>query len=486
MPWNEVAPTPHFDRIAGEGILFRHAFVGAPQCTPCRSSLMSGRYFYRTGLAAVQDGIWDYTFPSFPMLLREAGYHTGYTSKVWSPGTPRDAPYGGAEYAYHEAGRDFDEFSQNACKLMEEGMSIEDAKRQLLGQVLGNFRSFLEDRKKGQPFCYWFGGRNPHREWVKGSGKKLWGIDPDGLEGKMPSFLPDVPEVREDLADYFGENLAFDHMLGTLVKELERIGELENTMVVVSGDHGAPGFTNGKCNQYDFGTRVALAIRWGKNPKSGRVVDDFVNLMDLCPTLLELGHVPVPKEMDGKSLLPLLVSEKDGLIDGTRDFVVTGRERHVSPAREGQLPYPQRTIRTKDWLYIINFKPDRWPGGNPWNLTPQSSPSQSQLEHDTFITHPDMDGGPTKAFLVLKRSDSKYSKFYDIAFQKRPREELYDLRNDPQQLRNVAGQPQYEAIQSQLEKRLMDLLRQTGDPRMTGDGSRFDRMPYTFRKWTSE
>lgn len=485
-PWNRFAPTPNFDRVAREGVLFRHAFVGAPQCTPCRSSLLSGKYFYRTGLAAVQDGIWDFTHPSFPMLLRVSGYHAGYTSKVWSPGTPRDAPYGGVEYRYQSAGHDFDEFSQNVYKLVEQGTPVEEAKLALLEQVRGNFKSFLADREPGQPFCYWFGGRNPHREWIKGSGKALWGIEPDDLAGSMPSYLPDVHEVREDLADYFGENLAFDHMLGVLMEELEAMGELENTVIVVSGDHGAPGFTNGKCNQYDFGTRVALAVRWGKNPRPGRVVDDFVNLMDLCPTLLEVGRVAAPEDMDGKSIVPLLLTDADGQVDESRDYVVTGRERHVSPAREDRMPYPQRAIRTEDWLYVINFKPERWPGGSPWNITGDSAPTQHELEYDTFITHPDMDGGPTKAFLVLNRAHPEYAAYYRIAFDKRPREELYDLRVDPEQVNNVAGRPQYREVQARLDDRLMDLLRKTGDPRVTGDGSRFDKMPYTFEKWAWE
>jgi arylsulfatase A-like enzyme len=485
-PWNDVAQTPYFDRIAAEGVLFRNPFVNSPQCTPSRSSLLSGQYFYRTGLAAVQDGIWDFTNPSFPMLLRDSGYHAGYSSKVWSPGIPRDAPYGGSEYKYEPAGRKYDKFSQNMYKMMEEGISIEDGKNQLLSAVRDNFDAFLEDRKGDQPFCYWFGATNPHRTWIKGSGKKLWGIDPDDLKGKMPPFLPDVHEVREDLADYFGENLAFDKMLGVLIEKLEEIGELDNTLIVVSGDHGAPGFSYGKCNLYDFGTRVCLAARWGEIKNPGRVVDDFVNLMDLAPTFLEAAELEVPEVMTGKSLLPLLQSSKEGQVDPERSWVVTGRERHVSESREDMMPYPQRSIRTNDWLYVINFKPDRWPGGNPWNISPESAPTQEELEDDTFITHPDMDGGPTKAFLVLNRDHPNYSDYYHMAFAKRPREELYDLRKDPYQVTNVAGQKRYQEIQAELNKRLMEELRQTGDPRVMGDGSRFDKMPYTFLDWKSE
>lgn len=482
-PWNAFAPTPNFNRVAEEGVLFTNAFVNSPQCTPSRSALFSGQSFYRTGLAAIQDGIWDYTNPSFAMMLSDSGYHIGYTSKVWSPGTPRDAPFGGREHAYEAAGRDFDEFSQSIYARMEEGQSMADAKAALFDQVRANFNAFMRDREGDEPWLYWFGGRNPHRTWIKGSGNTLWDIDPDDLEGHMPPFLPDVHEVREDLADYYGEIFAFDAMLGVLLDELEATGELENTIIIVSGDHGAPGFTYGKANLYDFGTRTVLAMRWGAQVAAGRVVDDYVDLMDIAPTLLEAGGVQPPAVMNARSLMPLLTSEANGQIDPERSFIVTGRERHVSTAREGNLPYPQRAIQTDDFLFIINFAPDRWPGGSPYNITDTSAPSVAQLENDTFITHNDMDGGPTKAFLVTHRNDEAYERFYDLAFDRRPLEELYDLRADPHQMTNLAGRQAYADVQDQMRARLMDYLRETGDPRVQGDGTRFDRMPYTFVDW---
>ncbi len=482
-PWNAFAPTPNFNRVAEEGVLFTNAFVNSPQCTPSRSALFSGQSFYRTGLAAIQDGIWDYTNPSFPMMLRESGYHIGYTSKVWSPGTPRDAPFGGREHAYEAAGRDFDEFSQSIDAAMERGVSIDDAKAELFSQVRSNFTDFLSDREGDEPWLYWFGGRNPHRTWIKGSGEALWGIDPDDLEGHMPPFLPDVHEVREDLADYYGEIHAFDAMLGVLLEELEETGELENTIIIVSGDHGAPGFTYGKANLYDFGTRTILAVRWGAEVAPGRVVEDYVDLMDLAPTLLDAGGIEVPEIMNARSLMPLLQAEQSGWIEPERDWIVTGRERHVSIAREDNLPYPQRAIQTEDYLFIINFAPDRWPGGSPYNITETSAPTIEQLENDTFITHHDMDGGPTKAFLVTNRNAPEYAHFYDLAFARRPLEELYDLHVDPHQMSNVAGQVEYAAVQDELRARLMTYLRDTGDPRVQGDGTRFDRMPYTFVDW---
>ena len=310
---NQVVKTPNIDRIAREGVLFRNAFVPAPSCTPCRSSLLSGQYFWRTGLGAILQGArWDPAIPSYPLLLRDAGYHIGKSYKVWSPGTPADAPYGGQQFAYEKAGRAFNNFSEEATKMVREGMSFNEARERILEQVLRNFEAFLADRKPGQPFCYWFGPTLTHRAYEKGSGKALWGIDPDSLKGRLPKFMPDVPEVRADFTDYLGEIQAWDAGVGVLLRKLEAIGELDKTLVVISGDHGMPGVPGGKCNLYDFGVGVALIAR-GPGIAGGRVVDDFVNLMDLAPTFLEAGGVKPPAVMNGRSLMNILRSEKSVL-----------------------------------------------------------------------------------------------------------------------------------------------------------------------------
>ena len=475
---NALIKTPNFDRVAKEGVVFTRAHVTAPSCSPCRSSLLSGQYFWRTGRGAILQGaVWDSAIPSYPLLLKESGYHIGKSYKVWSPGTPADAPYGGGKYAYEKGGRKFNGFSQFVTGAVAKGQSIEAAKQVLYDEVKKNFDDFLADRKEGEPFCYWFGPTNVHRKWIKGSGKALWGLDPDQLKGKMPAFLPDVHAVRQDLCDYLGEAMAFDVVLGLLMDRVKELGELDNTVVVVSGDHGAPGFTNGKTNLYDFGTAVTLAVRWpGGGVKGGRVVDDFVNLMDLAPTFCDVGGVKPPEVMTGRSLLPILKSEKSGWVSSDRDWVVTGRERHVAAAREGNLPYPQRAIRTKEFLYIRNFKPDRWPMGDPKAADAETVPGQNQLENDTFIAFPDMDAGPTKAWLVANKEAAR--KYYDFAFAKRPGEELFDLKKDPDQVVNVAGDPVYAEKKAELEKMLMVELKRTEDPRVMGDGMKFEKPPF--------
>ncbi len=474
---NDVLDTPNFDRVARDGVLFRRAFVSAPSCTPCRSALLSGQHFWRTGRGAILRGaVWDGSNAAYPLMLRDAGYHIGETYKVWSPGTPVDAPYGAGKHAYEKAGGRFNDFSENVTKMMADGKPIDAAKQLLYDEVLGNFNAFLAARRSEQPFCYWFGPTNVHRKWIKGSGKNLWGINPDLLQGIMPPFLADVPEVREDLADYFGEVQAFDAALGVLLKRLEEIGELDNTLIVVSGDHGAPGFPHGKCNLYDFGSSVSLAIRWG-GAKGGRVVDDLVSLTDLAPTFLELGGVAVPGAMTGRSLASVLTSEKSGQVDPRRTAVFIGRERHVENARADYMPYPQRAIRTHEYLYIVNFKPDRWPLGDPYRLDGNNPPTTEELTEDTRVSLADEDAGPAKAWLVGRRNDPRWKPLFDLAYAKRPREELYDLKSDPHQVKNVAADLRFADVRANLEHRLMDELRRTGDPRLIDDGKFFETPP---------
>lgn len=476
---NALIETPHFDRVAHEGVLFSNAFVPAPSCTPCRSSLLSGRYFWNTGRAAILQGaVWDSNIPSYPLELEKSGYHIGYSYKVWTPGTPAHAPYGGRRTAYHQGGTNFNRFSQYVTGKAAQ-IGVEAAKEQLYREVRTNWDAFIADRKDKQPFCFWWGPTNTHRKWIKGSGKEIWGLDPDKLKGRLPAFLPDVPAVREDVNDYLGECLAVDAGIGIIIEKLEGMGELDNTLIVISGDHGIPGIPRGKCNLYDLGTEVTLAARWPGKIKPGRRVDDFVNLRELAPTFLKAGKAAVPEGMSERDLMPLFLSPKSGQIDAARDSVVVGRERHVAAAREGLLPYPQRAIRTQDFLYIRNFEPDRWPMGSPGQVTDEVTPDLDLLENNTFAGFGDLDASPTKAWVIQHRNEPENRIYYDYAFDKRPYEELYDLRTDPDYMTNVAEHPDYESIREKLSKRLMDTLVTEKDPRVVEDPVRFEHPPFT-------
>jgi len=476
---NDIIRTPHVDRVAREGVLFKNAFVNAPSCTPCRSSLLSGRYFFNCGRGAILQGaVWDPSIPTYPLLLREAGYHIGKSYKVWSPGTPADAPFGGQAYAFEKAGRAPNNFSEEATERIRRGLSVAEARDAILAQVRSNFLAFIAARKPGQPWHYFFGPTTTHRVWVKGSGRQLWGLDPDTLKGRLPAFLPDVPEVREDVADYLGECQAVDAYVGVLVRELENLGELDRTLVILSGDHGMPGVPYGKCNLYDHGVAVALVARVPK-ARPGRIIEDLVCLPDLAPTFMEVAGVTPPTGLYGRSLLPLLASDRSGQVDPTRTWVITGRERHVSQAREGNLPYPMRALRTAEFVYVRNFAPDRWPMGSPLGPQAPESLTWNALETNTRSAFADMDASPTKAWLVLRRDDPAWRWHFDLAFAKRPAEELYDLRKDPDQVRNVANDPAYATIKKELAERLLNELRRAADPRVTGDGLTFDRSPFT-------
>lgn len=478
---NDHVSTPNFDAVAGDGLLFTRAFVSAPSCTPCRSSLLSGQHFWRCNRASILQGaIWDMSIPAYPLLLENAGYRIGHTYKVWSPGTPANAPHGGKTCAYNRHGSKFNQFSQSATKNPDR----DAGKQQLLEEVRSNVRSFLDADNDGkpdnnQPFCYWFGPTNCHRKWIAGSGKELWGIDPDSLKGKLPPFLPDVPVVREDFADYLGEAQAFDAGLGVLIEELKRVGAYENTILVVSGDHGIPGVTRGKCSLYDLGTQVPLAIRWPKGiTTKGRVVDDFVSLPDLAPTFLEMAGVKVPETMTARSLAPIFKSSASGSIDANRDAVFTGRERHVAHARTKNRPYPQRAVRTDQYLYIINFKPDRWPMGTGpgYGADKSAMPDYETLKENTFAAFGDLDASPTKAWVITHREES--STYFEYAVGRSPEFELYDIKKDPHCMQNLATLESAKDIRNELHQRLTDELKRTGDPRVS-EHVIFEYPPFT-------
>jgi len=469
---NDCVATPHIDGTAQEGVLFENAFMGVPSCTPSRASVSTGSYFWRCGRAAnLRIETWEGAadpgdaLPGFGTLLADAGYHLGMTYKCfqrkWFPSKN-----------YMGAGKDFCEYSQTATA----AANPEAAKAALLEEVRANFRAFLADRAEGAPFCYIFGPHNCHRPWTRGSGKALWGIEPDDLEGRLPAFLPDVPVVREDFADYLGEVQAWDAAVGLLMEEVARLGELDDTLVVLSGDNGMPGMPRGKCNLYDFGVAAPLVVRWPKGvPHPGRRVADFTNLMDLAPTFLEAAGLKAPGSMDGRSLAPLLASERDGQVDPSRDAVFTGRERHVPAAREGALPYPSRAVRTKDWLYIRNFKPERWPLGVRGEMPAPGDEAADLSYGQTYRSFPDLDGGPTKHCFIVRREAAAVAPLFRLGFGRRPAEELYDLRADPDQVRNVADDPAHGEVKAALAARLERVMRETGDPRLS---DAFDAPPY--------
>jgi uncharacterized sulfatase len=337
-----------------------------------------------------------------------------------------------------------------------------------------SFPAFLQARPKDRPFCLWFGSHHPHRPYRAGSGQSA-GLDPQKVF--VPPYLPDSPATRSDICDYFLQTQSFDQECAAVLAELEKTGELENTLIVMSGDNGWP-FPRSKATCYDSGTHQPLAIRWGARVKGGRSVDDFVSLSDLAPTFLEAAGVSIPAGMTARSLLPILFSEKSGQVDLSRTHTLTGMERHVSSGRsdgaETNVGFPMRTLITKDFHYIRNFKPDRWPAGDP---PAGEMPDFGKIAADTYSAFSDCDAGQTKAFLLTHRNDEALKALAERVFGKRPARELYDLRKDPFELHNLAEAPEYSDMVHELDARLMAELRATGDPRASVGGEELDRYP---------
>jgi arylsulfatase A-like enzyme len=200
------------------------------------------------------------------------------------------------------------------------------------------------------------------------------------------------------------------------------------------------------------------------------VLKDFISTTDLAPTFLELAGVQVPEVMTGLSLLPLLNSQKEGFVDEQqRSYVLHGKERHVPSQEEHMGGYPVRAIRNHAFLYIRNFEAKRWPAGTPDYLKAAFP----------YCWLGDCDNGPTKTYMVNNRfKDEEHGQLYDLSFGKRPEEELYDCRSDPEQVRNLAENPAYADVKEELATLLMEQLELTGDPRVVGGAELFDQVPY--------
>ena len=253
-----VVRTPAFDRLASEGILFNHAYISSPSCTPSRNAILTGQYHWRLGPGANLWSTLDPATPVYPLLLEDAGYRIGRFRKSWGPGDL-------SKWQRHPAGHDY---------------------------TRSGFAAFMAERNEeqpDQPFCFWLGTSDPHRAYDPGSGVRS-GMDPDRI--RLFECFPDHEIVRSDVADYYYEVQRFDTLVADAIRILEEYGELENTSIVMTGDHGMP-FPRCKSNNYDSGARIPLAVRWGSGIKApGRILDDFISTTDLAPTFLELAGLP--------------------------------------------------------------------------------------------------------------------------------------------------------------------------------------------------
>jgi N-sulfoglucosamine sulfohydrolase len=438
-----VVQTPAFDRVAREGLRFTHAFCDAPTCGPSRSAILTGQSIWRLEEAGNIHSTLPAKFATYTEELQRAGYKIGYTGKGWSPG--RLAPGGRTE---NPAG---EEYIGRTLKPKFRGMSSKD--------YAGNFEDFMAQVDEDQSFCFWLGTHESHRGFQPGSGVKS-GKDLSRIV--VPAVFPDNEIVRSDIADYLVEVEHFDTMVARAIVTLEKRGLLENTIIVVTSDHGMP-FPRAKASLYDLGSRVPLAIRWPEGIQGkGREVDSFVNLSDLAPTFLEAAGLKAPGMMSARGMADIFANREAK----NRDAAYIAMERHDG-CREGGKGYPCRAVRTKEYLYIHNFEPTRWPSG---------SPDASVCAR--AIPYGEIDSSPTKTFLMENRHTQGVADLAALSFGMRPAEELYDLKNDPEQIRNLAGSAAYAHAQAELRSRLFARLTETKDPRVVGGAVDWDYYPY--------
>ncbi len=446
--------TPGFDRVASEGVYFRNAFAPSPGCSPTRAAFLTGRHTWQIENAGTHASSFPAKYVAFPDLLEQAGYFVGMTGKGWGPGNFKAVD----SRPRNPAGP---EFSKRKATPPATGIGKND--------YAANFADFIEQRPAGKPFYFWCGGVEPHRDYEKGSGLRMGKSLDDAVP---PQFLPDTPEVRSDILDYCVEIEWFDSHLVRMLKQLDELGELDRTIVIVTSDNGMP-FPRAKANLYEYGFHMPLAIRWGDAAAGGRVVDDLIGFVDLTATILDASGAAQPGQpypIAGRSIVDILRSREQGLVDPSRDAVFAARERHSS-SRYQNWTYPQRAIRTPEFLYIRNFRPDRWPAGDPVVLKDDGSLGRA---HSGYT---DIDSSPTLDFLIDQATDPVLGKYLQYAVGKRPAEELFDIVADSACLNNLAGDAKYAPARQRLADRLTAYLTQTGDARVLDGGEVWETYP---------
>ncbi|WP_207534129.1 sulfatase family protein [Desertivirga arenae] len=435
--------TPAFDRIAREGILFENAYTPNAKCSPSRASILTGWNPWQLEEAANHNSYFPAKFASFVEVLGQNGYTTAFTGKGWGPGVAVDG---------------------NGKQRQLTGKAYSEIKVQTPTDKISpinyaaNFEKFLQEKPSDKPFCFWYGGHEPHRAYEYGSGISKGKKDISQV--KVPPTWPDNAQVRNDLLDYAYEVEYFDQYLGKILDLLEKSGELDNTIIVVTSDNGMP-FPRVKGHVYEKANHLPLAIYWKNGIKSpGRKVKDFVSFIDFAPTFLELAGVDQSSSgmqaIEGKSILNLL---KSSIPDKNRDHVLLGRER-TDIGRPNDEGYPVRAIIKDGYFLAVNYEPSRWPCGNP------------------ETGYRDTDGSPTKTSILQAHRKNENDEYWKLSFAKKGGEELYDIKKDPFCLNNLAASSAQTSLKQKLKQQLEAELRKQNDPRMFGKGYLFDQYKY--------
>lgn len=452
--------TPAFDKIAREGIYFENCYAGSPGCAPSRSSIVTGRHHWQNEQSGQHASSWLKKYVSFVDELEANGYVIGKTGKGVEP----------FQYAINK--QDTLRRKINAAGPAYDNIKYDENNDERFASEIGNinyaenFKNFIENTKSDSPFFFWFGAQEPHRAYEKGSwkrrGKKIESVE-------VPEFLPDNEEIRGDLLDYAIEIEWFDLHLQKIITYLDEIGELDNTIIIVTSDNGMP-FPRAKANSYEYGVHVPLAIRYPKIIQAGRRSKTPVGFIDIAPTILELTNT-TPKDMmpiTGKSISTILNSTEENY---DRE-VYSGRERHSS-SRYLNKGYPQRSLRKGDYLYIWNPAPKRWPAGAPQKYDAIDStkllPMYGLNKKGEYINgdiFADIDESPSKQNLIENYKTEVGKKYFDWAIDKRPEFELYNITTDKACLNNLAGLDELSPIEKNMKTILMNELKRTNDPRV--------------------
>lgn len=407
-----VARTPHFDRLAAEGTRFEWAFCTTSSCSPSRSVILSGLHNHASGQYGLQHATHNFSTRSFvkslPSLLRQAGYRTCSIGKVHVQ--PEEL------YRFERYANEGTAGSRNSARMAE------------------NAEKFIREEDQ-RPFFIYFCPTDPHRAARGFANEQEYpGVQPvkfDPSKIPVPHYLPDQPEVHEELAEYYQSIARLDQGVGRLIEALKVTGHANDTLIVFLSDNGPP-FPGAKTNLYDAGTRLPLIIRSPDQRARGVVSQALVNWTDLVPTVLEFtGAKPPEYPLHGRSLMPILeVADPKGW-----DEVYQSHSFH-----EVTMYYPMRSIRTRKFRYILNL----------------AHPLPYPFASDLFDS-PTWQG-------VLKRKDAQYGSRKVADYVHRPRHELYDLQSDPQEVVNVADRPENAKLLSEFQEKLRNWQEKTNDP----------------------
>lgn len=437
--------TPAFDKIAKEGLLFTNAYTSNAKCAPSRAVILTGRNSWQLEEAANHVGYFPNKFKTVFESLRDGGYQVGRTGKGWAPGIVRKMNGKKREII----GKNYSEIKTSPPA---SGMNKVD--------YAANFRAFLDDCSTNAPFAFWFGCNEPHRRYEYASGinkgeKSFTEID------MVPPYWMDNDTIRTDLLDYAFEIEYYDSHLQEMIVELEKRGLLENTLIVVTSDNGMP-FPRCKAQEYPSSCHLPLAIMWGNGiKKTGRTITDYVSFVDFAATFLEVATIDEKTSgmhsITGKSLMTIFNSKKEGRVQAERNYVLVGKERHDT-GRPHDVGYPIRGIISDEYVYLKNFKPDRWPTGRP------------------ETGYLDCDGSPTKT-QILDTYNTANHRYWEYSFGRKPEEEFFNRTDDRFCVENLAKDNSVIEEKELLKQKMLHLLREQQDPRVLGNDSVFDKYP---------